>query len=336
MKYNKVYVIAPTKTVTGGVELSHQLVDFLRRSGQEAYIVYSEWNRISSDQEVTDAYKCYDIVSTDVIEDEKDNILILPEIYFDYVYNYRKIQIGCWWMSVDNRYYRIRWYEKIYRLKSVREKVKYIRDMMFRDVLYYRNTTSLLKKESSRIIHFYQSRYAQNHLYNMGFYKILPLSDYINIDFLEDTRKNKEDIVLYNPAKGYRFTKKLIEVMPGIQFVPLKGLSRIEMKNLLSKAKLYIDFGGFPGKDRIPREAVISGCCMITGTLGASGFYEDVPIGEDYKFDVKNKNLPLIQKKILYVLNNYDSCYKDFENYRKVIEREKDDFYEEIRRAFLV
>ena len=29
--------------------------------------------------------------------------------------------------------------------------------------------------------------------------------------------------------------------------------------------KLYIDFGGFPGKDRLPREAVMHDCCIITG-----------------------------------------------------------------------
>ena len=159
MKYNKVYVIAPERTVTGGVELAHQLVDYLRTSGQEAYIVYSKWNSISDSQEITDAYKCYNIVSTAIVDDNPNNMLVLPEIYFDYILQYTKIQIGCWWMSVDNRYYRIKWYEKIYRLKGNREKVKYIRDFLLGNVLFYNNTTKLLKKDSSRITHFYQSRY---------------------------------------------------------------------------------------------------------------------------------------------------------------------------------
>ena len=336
MKYNKIYVVAPERTVTGGVELSHQLVDYLRRCGQEAYIVYSKWNGISDSQEITDAYKCYNIVSTAIVDDNPNNMLVLPEIYFDYILQYTKIQIGCWWMSVDNRYYRIKWYEKIYRLKGNREKVKYIRDFLLGNVLFYNNTTKLLKKDSSRITHFYQSRYAQNHLYNLGFYKVLPLTDYINISYFDEISKNKDNIVLYNPAKGFRFTKKIISQMPDVKFVPLKGLNRTEMKALLGRAKLYIDFGGFPGKDRIPREAAVCGCCLITGTLGAAGFYEDLPIKESYKFDVKNKNIQGIIKKIRYVLDDYDNCIVDFEDYRHVIRREQDDFYEEIRRAFLI
>lgn len=334
MKYNKIYVIAPEKTTTGGVELAHQLVDCLRQNGQEAYIVYSDWNKISSNQRITEAYRCYNIESTNIIEDTPDNLLVLPEIYFDYIFQFTNIQIGCWWMSVDNRYYRVKWYEKIYRLKGLRGKIVYIRDLLFRDVHLYHNTTSLLKKESSRIIHFYQSRYAQNHLYNEGFYKVLPLSDYININFFDNITKDKMDIVLYNPAKGLRFTNKIIKKMPDVKFVPLKGLSREEMKTLLGKAKLYIDFGEFPGKDRIPREAAICGCCLVTGKLGAAGFYEDLPIKESYKFELKRKNVNDIIQKIYYVLNNYSSCIVDFDDYRRSIIREKEVFYEEIKKAF--
>ena len=41
-KYNKIYVLAPFGYATGGVELSHQLVDYLRNKGESAYIVYTK------------------------------------------------------------------------------------------------------------------------------------------------------------------------------------------------------------------------------------------------------------------------------------------------------
>lgn len=34
-KYNKIYMLAPFGVATGGVELAHQLVDYLRNRNQE-------------------------------------------------------------------------------------------------------------------------------------------------------------------------------------------------------------------------------------------------------------------------------------------------------------
>lgn len=40
LHYNKVFVLAPNKFASGGPELSHQLVDYLRNKGVDASIVY--------------------------------------------------------------------------------------------------------------------------------------------------------------------------------------------------------------------------------------------------------------------------------------------------------
>ena len=56
-----------------------------------------------------------------------------------------------------------------------------------------------------------------------------------------------------------------------------------EVEDCLSQAKVYIDFGGHPGKDRIPREAALCGCCVVTGRRGAAGNDVEVPINQSYK-----------------------------------------------------
>ena len=80
-KFAKIYVVTKYNYTTGGVELTHQLVDYLRRKGAEAYIVYMKDNEVSTDQTVTDAYKCYDIKTTNQIEDDINNLLVLPVYY---------------------------------------------------------------------------------------------------------------------------------------------------------------------------------------------------------------------------------------------------------------
>ena len=67
-KYKKIYVLAPFGYATGGIELAHQLVDYLRNKGEEAYIVYAKGdNSISEDQTITSSYSKYNIKTTSVI-----------------------------------------------------------------------------------------------------------------------------------------------------------------------------------------------------------------------------------------------------------------------------
>lgn len=50
-----------------------------------------------------------------------------------------------------------------------------------------------------------------------------------------------------------------------LNFKPIINMTRDEVIRELQRAKVYIDFGNHPGKDRIPREAAILGCCAIVG-----------------------------------------------------------------------
>lgn len=337
-KYKKVYVAAPYNYATGGVELAHQLVDYLRDKNQEAYIVYLDGDTLVPNVEVTKVYQKYNISVADCIEDSFENIYILPEVYLEQIYKYKYIQIGCWWMSVDNHYRLTSFMDMISFKKKIIDKIRCVKLYIYGAL---RNKISIeeLRNQEYRVWHFYQSHYAQNHLYNKGLTKVMPLSDYINTAFLEMNSKNRttkrENIVLYNPAKGYLFTKKIIAAMPEYEFIALKGLNRDELKDLFLRAKLYIDFGNFPGKDRLPREAVINGCCIVTGKLGAAFFYEDLPIPIDCKFEVKESQIPFIRKKIIDILNNYEDNYSKYSYFLHTIYNEQQIFNEEIESIFL-
>jgi hypothetical protein len=163
------------------------------------------------------------------------------------------------------------------------------------------------------------------------------LSEYLNEDFLKTQTdlSKKENIVAFNPKKGFSFTKKIISLAKDIKFVPLINMGRDEVIKTLQKAKVYIDFGNHPGKDRIPREAAILGCCVITGKRGSAAFFEDVPIPDEYKFEDKEKNIPKIIDKIKDCLENYEKRYEDFDYYREVIKNEPQKFIEDLRKIFV-
>jgi hypothetical protein len=112
-------------------------------------------------------------------------------------------------------------------------------------------------------------------------------------------------------------------------------MPREEVIKLLQKAKVYIDFGHHPGKDRLPREAAILGCCVITGKRGSAKFFEDVPIPDEYKFEDKEESIPEIIDKIKDCFENYEERYKDFEYYRQFIKNEPQKFIEDLRKIFV-
>ena len=105
------------------------------------------------------------------------------------------------------------------------------------------------------------------------------------------------------------------------------------IENLMRSSKLYIDFGNHPGKDRMPREAAICGCCIITGKRGAAANDVDIKIPSQYK--ISDSDISLIADRIKYVLKNYEDLTSDFDSYRDKIRHEEAVFDAEIKRIFI-
>jgi len=318
----KIYVACPANFATGGPELLHQLVYHLNKLGLNAYMFYYN---ITKEDPVHPAYKEYNNPWVEKVEDNSNNVLIVPEIKTELIYNYKNIQKVIWWLSVDNFYKKFKSRNKI---KNIIKKLLY--NLRFYKVYQF--------DSKENIIHLVQSEYARRHLQQKGIKDVYFLGDYLNRYFIiqqtNNIDKEKKDIVVYNPKKGFEFTQKIIKFARDIEFVPIQNMTREEVADLLSTAKVYIDFGNHPGKDRIPREAAISGCCVITGKKGSAKYYEDVPISEKYKFEDKEENIPQIVEKIRYCIDNYDEVKKDFNNYRNLIKNEEKKFIEDIKQNF--
>jgi hypothetical protein len=58
-------------------------------------------------------------------------------------------------------------------------------------------------------------------------------------------------------------------------------MSRKEVISSLTSSKIYLDLGIHPGTDRIPREAALLGCVIVTNKRGSAGNKIDVDIDEE-------------------------------------------------------
>ena len=309
----KIYVCCPPRIATGGVELLHQLVfELNRQCFGIAEILYLD-NTPEVSWVMPSEYEKYKNPFAVNTYGGKDAVIILPEIWtFMAEIQFKECPVIIWWESVDN-YFLTTPVEKWYSFK---------------------------KNES--ILHMTQSMYAADFLKKAGISEkqILEVSDYLGEDFFTeevplDSSKRKLN-VLYNPRKGLDFTNKLIAFSPNLNWIPIEKMSPAEVSHLMLESRVYIDFGNHPGKDRMPREAAIMGCCIVTGRNGSAGYYEDVPIMDQYKFECNIADIPAICSCIEKLVNEYDTYISDFAYYRFFIQTEKKKFETSVKGLFSI
>lgn len=111
--------------------------------------------------------------------------------------------------------------------------------------------------------------------------------------------------------------------------VPIQNMAPQDVRYTLSRCKLYIDFGTHPGRDRLPREAVLSSCLIVTGLEGAAGNKIDIPIPGRYKMSLND--LQKSSQRIHALMENYDTNIGDFRPYSNSIHLQKGQFKQEVK-----
>lgn len=321
------YVLCPYGLVTGGPDALHQLVYYLNKVNKNAKLVYL--NATSYEHKIPEQYSRYIdgyILYKDLV-DSKDNVIIIPEFLSHLAKKYKEAKVYIWWLSVDYNLDKTSFLYKCllistYPIRALKYRNIGLKrfNMMFKNVLF--KSKYNFKKEQINVSHLCASYYAYDYVTKNGCRKASLCIEPISIKFLEDSvvTSAKEDIVIYNPKKCGEYVNKIIEKSNNqFHFLPLIGYSQKELIDIYKMAKVYIDFGPFPGAERMPKEAVLNGCAIITGKFGASNYHGDVPIKDEYKIEANDKNISLIIEKIKYCLTNYDNIVKDFDEYRDTV-----------------
>jgi hypothetical protein len=307
-----VYILAPANFATGGPELLHQLGSRLRAAGLDARMYYYPSEHPNP---VHPNYLEYHLPREQLLVDAPENWLIVPEIFTAELFRYQHLRKAVWWLSVDNYFWHLPGW-------------RYLNYAQFR-WLGKQAYWGFDRRLSQINLHLVQSTYAKNMLAQKGISNPIFLSDFLHNQFLQikTDQAIKEPMVAYNPKKGKQFTKALIASMPDVRFLKLEGMSRVEMVQALQRCQLYIDFGQHPGKDRIPREAAVLGCCVLVNQKGAAAFEADLPFDAAYKLP---ENKKLVAKRIREILANYEAHLPHFEKYVHDIMQQEQCFEQEL------
>ncbi len=239
--------------------------------------------------------------------DSENSVLIIPEcVDVNRLDGITKAKIVYWWLSLDRRW-------------------------------------NLSNPNFGRVYHGCQSKYVVDYLQaQINPSRIFDLTDYtkqsfiVDDDFLRSKNAARENVILFNPMKGYEITQKLQKECEGMEvcFVPLKDMTPSQIQDISYRAKIYIDFGGHPGKDRIPREMASSGCSVIVGKRGSAINEVDVPIKMKFNYDETNNSIDYaaVRKQIEHNIQNFNDSFEELSSYRAQIRREKEIFFGEVSR----
>jgi len=282
--------VCPGDCATGGPEAIHEFVSELNKiDGVHARIWY--WGGGSNPQ--PEEYKAYNCDFVTELPEGYNGVLIFPEIWANSALEHPQCTRAIYWLGCDAY---AGW-------TPAAERGAFLQD--------------------ENIIHIAQSEYAFDFLQQLGI-KALKCTDMLNAEFYETYKEEeRSNVVLYNPAKATPFMRELMAACDGIEFKPIQGMTRKQVIHTMWHSKLYLDFGEFPGRERIPREAVLCGCCIITSKIGSAAYYED--FAHSYKFDSKPEHIWAIVRKIRYVLDHYEECRKDFDYFRRMLREDRKD-----------
>jgi hypothetical protein len=324
--YQTILIACPGNSMTAGPEAIHQLAHDLIRLGHNAAVVYFPFSR---EFKTPQQYKKYGVPIAQY-RDVMGDLFIFPEIVTTYALKIRHAQAAIWWMSVNN-YTCVRyanpWRDKIRYLKNIAKGLRPIGGL----------------KSLSKLKHFAQSYYALDFLKVNGIIGQLlsdPIPIYTSDSYLKSLPEKysgakRANVILYNPHKGKKTIDLLITNFPQWQLIPLIGLNREQLANKFLESKIYVDFGHHPGKDRLPREAAIHGCCVITGLYGSAENMMDINIPPTYKIDSRSTEfLELFKNKVDLIFTNFQNCSDEFSEYRQTISLEQIEFDKQINNIF--
>lgn len=338
----KIYIISPY-VKTGGPRSLHQLALTLQMKGLTSYVYYFD------NAEAKEAiYDDIDVPVANCIEDKKNNMIIVPEMYAEYLLEYKNVKKVIWWLSL----YFFKCNDLFWYTKAAIKRKGYSMLVYPIALIYYyiRNNSNFKNKKTFKKIednfdlffHLYNCEYVKKYLAEKSVkneqmsYLCGPLiKDYYRVD-RELCITKKRNIVAINPSKVDRTILKLFKKglkKMNIELIEIKNMTTKEVKQTLLESKIYVDLGYFPGPERMPREAVSLYCNIVTTKIGAANNNVDVPIPEKYKVSIKRSNISSIVKLVCKMIDDYEMNIPDFDKYRDKVYSQIENFDTDLDRA---
>jgi hypothetical protein len=321
MTFDRVFILYPRGSASGGPEALHQLADCLFRNGVTSFLVPLPG---TAGIEPVDAFKNYLVEEADVVEDTEGSAVVLPETQMRLAHTFTSAKVFCWWLSIDN--------SDLWRSSFIARNTPAtsLRDLAKKSWYAAKTPHERISRRSFNAPaykHLTQSAYARNYLSATLGVDAQMLSDYTIGDSTKISPRGDAAAgftVSFNPKKGAEWVAVLQRELQSlnINWLPIANLDRDGVRAALNRSDVYLDMGHHPGKDRLPREAALCGNVIVVARRGAGAFHEDVPIADEFKIQMSEPvvNASLVLKN---VRGHLTEAFAAQAEYRRSIERER-------------
>lgn len=318
---------------TGGPEALHQLVDMLRELGQDAYLVPHPH---TAHNPRVEQYGIYNAPEAPEIIDAPGNTVVYPETYVYEMSGVKHARRMCWWLSIDNSLTFMA--ERLWQ-RNTSGLVSKAREVAVPFARMWKNRVNPAALRNDRdVIHLVQSSYAWAFIATR--FDVVPslVSDYTPTDEFQagtDVRRNPSQVA-YNPAKGGKIIEAVKAICPpSIEWRPIVGMTRAQVVSTLQGCGVYLDLGHHPGKDRMPREATLSGALTVVARRGSGAFFADVPIPWEHKVTPDHEEVRTAAGMLPQLIENLDAEVAKQDTYREAILNERSRFKREVEDVFV-
>lgn len=332
---HEVYVLDIGNYSAGG-ETLYQFANDLMNRGYKVSICYTKAAQVVK---FPDKFKKYirrvKRIPFESISDSENFTFIVPESATRHLFRFVKAKKIIMWMSFDNH----DGFLHFDKLSPTYSSLKYKVNKVVRFIL--RCSYNFLRYGSARFpvtealnigCSFYACEQLKSH-YGIDAFRLF---DPIGIDFLEagmyTNINHRNNIVLYNPAKASTIMEKLLS-RSKFHYLPLKGLDFPGLLSAYRTSKVYVDFGAFPGPERIPKEAAYNGANILVGRRGAA-VTNDVLIPNRFKLDLTETPIDKIEYKIGEMLKCYEKEFSEFDSFRNMINNMQNLYQSQLDRLF--
>jgi hypothetical protein len=325
----RVVIICPSHLLSGGPENLCQMYATLKKLGYEVYFLWVNpidipgskiikqyengiWYLCKTDGSLLN--KVYEqnygvnYLDRDIPLDQA-TLVIFPEVWCDFIYFFEDAKKAIAWLSISYLH--------------VNHSSDICRPLIDQKTLNYLDC-----------VHLSQAPWIQKVLKSWGADSFL-LGDYIAKAYWGIANIDKaEKLITFFPRKGGDLAVKFMNKYPDLDYLRLENFTQNEMIFMLDMAKIYIDFGNFPGKDRIPREALLRNCVIFIHNQGCATDFESFPIDDYFRFSEKDVLDGTLYKKVQEVLVDYENMKNRQSYMRNQILEEYELFSQKIEEIF--
>ena len=329
--FEDVLIFCP-EYLNGGCEALHQLGHQIARHGGIAHMAYyGPYSRLELDGDFLRCYPApsptseyfarYEPTALHEARLGPDTLVVMPEMLTTFAaISDPRYQRALWWLSVDNA---------IIQNPDLLDPAWRLRFL-----------------DDPELVHFHQCDYARAFLQANNTARYHALSDYTDPDIIHRSLtasenppiSDRSNTICFYPGKGAELAAGFISgrgaLARQVDFVPIRGMTKAQVRDALFAARMYIDFGNHPGKDRTPREAAAAGAIVLLNAVGAARFFPDHPLPAEYLFTEDDVTTGTLHRKVNAILEEPKAHFARQRMYRDEILHEQERFDLEVRSFF--